>query len=235
MIRIVADTNVYVSAIVFGRTCEEILALARSGIVEINISPAIKRELRRVLRTGFQWTEPQVRAALTEVETLTSLVYPTVKLTLSETVQKMSTKIDALLKAKCSSEETRVCQRQITDPKPDLQKNKDEGEGSTPLPRICTEPKKPTLEGWVYVGLNLGRHWDEKHFNWDSYNKHLPKKEDILTATGLVNLRERFGKDAPIVGVICPEVQVEVEETKTLPEGYHWVRIERAQTKQGSL
>ena len=80
MIRIVADTNVYVSAIVFGSTCEEILALARSGIVEINISPAIQRELRRVLRTGFQWTEPQVRAALTEVETLTSLVYPTVKL-----------------------------------------------------------------------------------------------------------------------------------------------------------
>ena len=33
-----------------------------------------------MLRTGFQWTEPQVRAALTEVETLTSLVYPTVKL-----------------------------------------------------------------------------------------------------------------------------------------------------------
>ena len=80
MIRIVADTNVYVSAIVFGSTCEEILTLARSGIVEINISPAIQRELRRVLRTGFQWTEPQVRAALTEVETLTSLVHPTVKL-----------------------------------------------------------------------------------------------------------------------------------------------------------
>lgn len=81
MIRIVADTNVYVSAIVFGSTCEEILTLARSGLVEINISPAIQRELRRVLRTGFQWTEPQVRAALTEVATFTSLVYPTVKLT----------------------------------------------------------------------------------------------------------------------------------------------------------
>ena len=80
MIRIVADTNVYVSAIVFGGTCEEILALARSGLVGINISPAIQRELRRVLRTGFQWTEPQVRAALMEVETLTSLVYPTIKL-----------------------------------------------------------------------------------------------------------------------------------------------------------
>ncbi len=80
MIRIVADTNVYVSAIVFGSTCEEIFALARSGIVEIKISSAIRGELRRVLLTGFQWTESQVGAALAEVETLTSLVYPTVKL-----------------------------------------------------------------------------------------------------------------------------------------------------------
>ncbi len=80
MIRIVADTNVYVSAIVFGGTCEEIFTLARSGIVEINISPAIQRELRRVLRIGFQWTEPQVKTALMEVEPLISLVHPKVKL-----------------------------------------------------------------------------------------------------------------------------------------------------------
>ena len=80
VIRIVADTNVYVSAIVFGGTCEEILTLARAGIVEIKISLAIQRELRRVLRTGFQWTGPQIREALTEVETLTSPVHHTVKL-----------------------------------------------------------------------------------------------------------------------------------------------------------
>ena len=77
VIPIVADTNVYVSAIVFGSTCEEILTLARSGIVEIKISPAIQRELRRVLRIGFQWTETRVREALTEVEALTSPVHPT--------------------------------------------------------------------------------------------------------------------------------------------------------------
>ncbi|HWQ68331.1 MAG TPA: hypothetical protein VN494_00010 [Patescibacteria group bacterium] len=34
MIRVVADTNVYISAIVFGGTCEEILVLARAGVVE---------------------------------------------------------------------------------------------------------------------------------------------------------------------------------------------------------
>ncbi len=80
MIRIVADTNAYVSAIVFGGTCEEVLALARSGLVEIFISPAIIRELRRVLFVGFHWTDHQVREAVAEVTALTSLVRPKVKL-----------------------------------------------------------------------------------------------------------------------------------------------------------
>lgn len=35
MIRVVADTNIYVSAIVFGGTCETVLALARAGIVDL--------------------------------------------------------------------------------------------------------------------------------------------------------------------------------------------------------
>ena len=59
MIRVVADTNVYISAIVFGGTCEGILALARAGIVELFLSPAIRRELRLVLRHTFGWPESQ--------------------------------------------------------------------------------------------------------------------------------------------------------------------------------
>ena len=63
MIRVVADTNVYVSAIVFGGTCEAILALARAGVVDLYVSPAILRELRFVLPNAFGWTPPQVREA----------------------------------------------------------------------------------------------------------------------------------------------------------------------------
>ena len=100
---------------------------------------------------------------------------------------------------------------------------------------LCPSPAKATPEGWVYVGTNLGRHWDVKHFNWDSYNKRLPERDDVLTATGLVNLRKRFGKHAPIVGVICPDEQVQVLESKTLSNSYHWVRIKRTQKEQDSL
>ena len=80
MIRVVADTNVYVSAIVFGGTCEAILALARAGIVELSLSPAIQRELRDVLTQTFGWTQFQVREALAEVHTLATLVRPSVRL-----------------------------------------------------------------------------------------------------------------------------------------------------------
>lgn len=80
MIRVVADTNVYVSAIVFGGTCEEILALARAGVVELYFSPAIQRELRLVLRDTFDWPESRVREALAEVNALASLIRPSIRL-----------------------------------------------------------------------------------------------------------------------------------------------------------
>ncbi len=80
MIRVVADTNVYVSAIVFGGTCEGILALAKAGAVELFMSPAIQRELKAVLTQTFGWTQSQIREALAEVHTLASLVRPSVRL-----------------------------------------------------------------------------------------------------------------------------------------------------------
>lgn len=80
MIRAVADTNVYVSAIVFGGTCEAILALARAGVVDLVLSPAIQKELRCVLSHTFGWTPPQVREAPAEVNALASVTRPAVHL-----------------------------------------------------------------------------------------------------------------------------------------------------------
>jgi putative PIN family toxin of toxin-antitoxin system len=80
VIRVVADTNVYVSAIVFGGTYEVILALARAGVVDLFVSPAIQSELRSVLGHTFGWAESQVREALAEVNALASLTRSSVKL-----------------------------------------------------------------------------------------------------------------------------------------------------------
>lgn len=75
-----ADTNVYVSAIVFGGTCEAVLPLARAGVIEIFSSPAIHKELRVVLDESFGWSPTQIREALAEVLTITSVIRPTIQL-----------------------------------------------------------------------------------------------------------------------------------------------------------
>jgi predicted nucleic acid-binding protein len=80
VIHAVAGTNVYISAIVFGGTCETVLALARAGVVDLAISPPVIRELRGVLRETFGWPEGRVREAIADVVGLTSLVRPTVRL-----------------------------------------------------------------------------------------------------------------------------------------------------------
>ena len=76
MIRAVADTNVYVSAIVFGGTCEEVLVLARAGLVDLYASPHILSELRIVLGRTFGWPSARVREALAEAAALAALVRP---------------------------------------------------------------------------------------------------------------------------------------------------------------
>ncbi len=80
MIRVVADTNVYVSAIVFGGTCESILALGRADVIELFVSPAIHKELRWVLGQRFAWSDYQIREALDEVNAIATLVRPTATL-----------------------------------------------------------------------------------------------------------------------------------------------------------
>ena len=71
MITAVADTNVYISALLFGGTCEAILGLARAGLLDLYDSPAIEREFRRILRDKFRWTDLQVRDAVLELRLIT--------------------------------------------------------------------------------------------------------------------------------------------------------------------
>lgn len=77
MITAVADTNIYISALLFGGPCEAILGLARAGLLDLYDSPAIERELRRVLHEKFHWTDRQVRDAVLELRLMTTRIHPT--------------------------------------------------------------------------------------------------------------------------------------------------------------
>lgn len=81
MITVVADTNIYISAILFGGPCETTLGMARAGLIELYHSPAIERELQRTLQDKFRWTDSQVRDALLELRAVSHRLLPTLHLT----------------------------------------------------------------------------------------------------------------------------------------------------------
>ena len=80
MFTAVADTNVYISAMLFGGPCETILSLARAGLIDLSHSPAIERELQRILHDKFGWTDSQVRDAILELRVVSTRILPTLHL-----------------------------------------------------------------------------------------------------------------------------------------------------------
>jgi uncharacterized protein len=73
VLRVVPDTNVYVSALHFGGLPLELLLLGTGDEVTIFTSPAILAELAGVLTAKFHWNEERVREA---VVTLRQFVIP---------------------------------------------------------------------------------------------------------------------------------------------------------------
>ena len=68
MPRIVADTNIYISALNFSGKADEVLALGRAG--------AILNEIGGVLARKFRWSATRVREARAAIGDFTVLVHP---------------------------------------------------------------------------------------------------------------------------------------------------------------
>jgi len=80
MIKVAADTNVYISAILFGGKAEEIRRLAREGEVELLISETILAEIAGVLKRKFNWSDWQISEVIKDIRLITTLITPTVTL-----------------------------------------------------------------------------------------------------------------------------------------------------------
>jgi len=76
MIKAVADTNVYISAILFGGKSEEIRKLAREGKVELLISEAMLAEIAGVLKRKFNWLDWQISEVIKDMRAITTLITP---------------------------------------------------------------------------------------------------------------------------------------------------------------
>ena len=77
MIKVVADTNVYISAILFGGKPEEIRKLARESKIEIFISEIILTGITGVLKRKFSWSDWQISEVIKDIRAITTLITPT--------------------------------------------------------------------------------------------------------------------------------------------------------------
>lgn len=62
--RIVLDTNIFISAALLGRVCEEIIRFCRFGKVNVFVSKDIISEIEDKLRLKFLWKNNQIKIFL---------------------------------------------------------------------------------------------------------------------------------------------------------------------------
>ena len=74
--RVVLDTNIYISAILFGGNCEEILRLAEQGAFEIVISREIISEIEDVLKDKFKWSRQQISETISFIKAIATIIKP---------------------------------------------------------------------------------------------------------------------------------------------------------------
>jgi uncharacterized protein len=75
--RVVADTNVLVSAIQFGGKPKQLLDLASDGHIDLAISDAILEETLRILRDKFHHAPDELREADQQLRVIARAVTPT--------------------------------------------------------------------------------------------------------------------------------------------------------------
>jgi uncharacterized protein len=77
VIRVTADSNIYISALLFGGPPDDVLTLAREGKIHLTISDDILTEVSRVLTEKFGWTAQAVSLARERIADFTEKVNPT--------------------------------------------------------------------------------------------------------------------------------------------------------------
>lgn len=74
--RVVIDTNVFISSLVFGNKPREAVGLAMLGLCDLIVSEAILKETERILSTQFGWKRELVSLAVTDIRGAAEMVEP---------------------------------------------------------------------------------------------------------------------------------------------------------------
>ena len=76
MWRVVLDTNVYISAVLFGGKPERIRLLAKEGEIEVLVSEAVLFEISEILRRKFGWTSSKISLLIDDIRLYVTLIIP---------------------------------------------------------------------------------------------------------------------------------------------------------------
>lgn len=77
MLKIVFDSNVYLSAVLSGGNPGEILNLAKEKKIQIFLSEYIIGEITRILKEKLHWQDFDIRNVLDDIKEVSTLVFPT--------------------------------------------------------------------------------------------------------------------------------------------------------------
>jgi len=79
-LKVVIDTNVFISGLNFIKNESEILYLFKKGDIDVYISLFILAEIERILREKFNWKENKIRKVLNIIKEKAFLVTPKIKI-----------------------------------------------------------------------------------------------------------------------------------------------------------
>ena len=80
--KVVIDTNVFISGLIFTGKPSEVLELFIKGEIEVYISPFILKELEGILRKKFEWNEKQLQKILDKIKKKAVIVQPETKISI---------------------------------------------------------------------------------------------------------------------------------------------------------
>jgi putative PIN family toxin of toxin-antitoxin system len=76
VLRVTADSNIYISAMNFGGAPDKLLDMARNGDIVLAISDPIVEEVTHVLHDKFAWTDEAIKLAQARIADFTEKVHP---------------------------------------------------------------------------------------------------------------------------------------------------------------
>jgi uncharacterized protein len=76
-LEVTADSNIYISALVFAGRSLQFLDAARAGVFRLAVSDALLAEVHRILRDRFRWPDEDLAEAATDPADFTFRVFPT--------------------------------------------------------------------------------------------------------------------------------------------------------------